>query len=77
MTDVLDEAALPASEAALLYEMRWGVEVFYRSCKQTLQRRRMLSRTPRAAEEELAWSVLGLWLMGMMTAAGHCYSDRQ
>ena len=69
VTDVLDEAALPASEAALLYEMRWGVEVFYRSCKQTLQRRRMLSRTPRAAEEELAWSVLGLWLMGMMTAA--------
>ena len=49
--------------------MRWGVEVFYRSCKQTLQRRRMLSRTPRAAEEELAWSVLGLWLLGMMTAA--------
>jgi hypothetical protein len=69
VTDVLDEAALPASEAALLYEMRWGVEVFYRSCKQTLQRRRMLGRTPRAAEEELAWAVLGLWLLGMMTTA--------
>ena len=69
VTDVLDEAALPASEAALLYEMRWGVEVFYRSCKQTLQRRRMLSRTPGAAREELAWSVLGLWLLGMMTAS--------
>jgi hypothetical protein len=69
VTDVLDEAALPAAEAALLYEMRWGVEVFYRSCKQTLQRRRMLSRTPRAAEEELAWAVLGLWLLGAMTTA--------
>ena len=69
VTDVLDEASLPASEAALLYEMRWGVEVFYRTCKQTLQRRRMLSRTPRAAEEELAWAVLGLWLLGLMTTA--------
>jgi DDE family transposase len=69
VTDVLDEAALPAAEAALLYELRWGVEVFYRSCKQTLQRRRMLSRTPGAAEEELAWAVLGLWLLGLMTTA--------
>jgi Transposase DDE domain len=69
VTDVLDEAALPASEAALLYEMRWGVGVFYRSCKQTPQRRRMLSRTPRAAEEELARAVLGLWLLGTMTTA--------
>ncbi len=69
VTDVRDEASLPASEAALLYEMRWRVEVFYRTCKQTLQRRRMLSRTPRAAEEELAWAVLGLWLLGMMTTA--------
>jgi hypothetical protein len=69
VTDVLDEAALPAAEAALLYEMRWGVEVFYRSCKQTLQRRRMLGRTPGAAAEELAWAVLGLWLLGVMTTA--------
>jgi hypothetical protein len=69
VTDVRDAVALPASEAALLYEMRWGVEVFYRSCKQTLQRRRMLSRTPAAAQEELAWAVLGLWLLGLMTTA--------
>jgi hypothetical protein len=68
VTDVREEA-LPAAEAALLYELRWGVEVFYRSCKQTLQRRRMLGRTPRAAEEELAWAVLGLWLLGLMTTA--------
>ena len=69
LTDVLDEAALPRASAALLYEMRWGVEVFFRSCKQTLQRRRMLSRGPGQAREELAWAVLGLWLLGVMSTA--------
>jgi hypothetical protein len=69
LTDVLDEAALPAPAAALLYEMRWGVEVFYRSFKQTLGRRRLLGRTPEAARLELAWGVIGLWLLGVMSVA--------
>jgi hypothetical protein len=69
LTDVLDEAALPVPSAALLYEMRWGVEVFYRSFKQTLGRRKLLGHTPEAARLELAWGVLGLWLLGVMSVA--------
>jgi hypothetical protein len=69
LTNVREESALPAASAALVYEMRWGVEVFYRSYKQTLARRKLLSRTPRAAEEELAWGVLGLWLLGALSVA--------
>jgi hypothetical protein len=69
LTDVRDEAAPPAAEAALLYERRRGVEVFFRSCKQTLRRRRMRSRTPAAAAEELARAVPGLWRLGAMTTA--------
>lgn len=65
-----DEAALPRKRAGGLYEMRRGVEVFFRSCKQTLQRRRMLSRTPEAARCELTWAVLGVWLLGVMSVAG-------
>ncbi len=49
--------------------MRWGVEVFYRGLKQTLGRRKMLSRTPEAAEMELAWAVMGLWLLGIMSVS--------
>jgi len=64
---VHDEAALSAETAALLYEMRWGVEVFYRSCKQTLQRRKMLSHTPEPAQWELTWTILGMWLLGVMS----------
>ena len=69
VTNVLDKKALSEKSAGVLYEMRWGVEVFYRSLKQTLEKRRMLSRTPEAAKCELTWAVLGLWLLGLMTAA--------
>jgi hypothetical protein len=66
-TNVLDKKALSDQSAGVLYEMRWGVEVFYRSLKQTLEKRRLLSRTPPAARCELTWAVLGLWLLGLMT----------
>jgi hypothetical protein len=69
VTDVLEKKALSGKSAAVFYEMRWGVEVFYRSLKQTLEKRRMLSHTPKAAECELTWALLGLWLLGLMTAA--------
>lgn len=70
LTNVRDAAALPVADAAVLYEMRWGVEVFYRSTKQTLARRKMLSRTPEAARVELTWAILGIWLLGVMSVAG-------
>jgi hypothetical protein len=69
VTNVLDKKALTEKSAGVLYEMRWGVEVFFRSLKQTLEKRRMLSRTPEAAKCELTWAVLGLWLLGLMTAS--------
>ncbi len=70
VTNVFDEGDLSNETAALLYQMRWGVEVFYRSTKQTLQRRKMLSHSPEAAECELIWTLLGIWLLGWMSVAG-------
>jgi hypothetical protein len=69
VTNVLDKKALTEKSAGVLYEMRWGVEVFFRSLKQTLEKRRMLSRTPAAVKCELTWALLGLWLLGLMTAS--------
>jgi hypothetical protein len=69
VTNVLEKKALSEKSAGVLYEMRWGVEIFFRSLKQTLEKRRMLSRTPEAAKCELTWAVLGLWLLGLMTAS--------
>ena len=47
--------------------MRWGIEVFYRSLKQTLEHRTMRSDAPAQAQAELAWSLVGLQLMGLMS----------
>jgi hypothetical protein len=69
VTNVLDPEALTDQQAAVLYEMRWGVEVFYRSLKQTLQKRKMLSHSPEAAKCELTWSMYGMWLLGLMSVS--------
>lgn len=63
----MSESSLSLNQAATLYGMRWGVEVFFRSLKQTLEHRAMRSRAPRQAQAELAWSVVGLQLMGLMS----------
>jgi hypothetical protein len=67
LTDVLDPAQLTDEEAATLFRMRWGEEVFYRSYKQTMQRRKLLSRTAATGLAEVQWTLLGLWLLGLMT----------
>jgi IS4 transposase len=65
----LSADALSGEQAAVLYEMRWGVEVFYRSLKQTLARRKMLSHAPRQARMELHWTLVGLQLLGLMSVS--------
>lgn len=66
LTDVLDPALLTDAEAAQLDAARWGEEVFFRSYKQTLQRRTLKSRTPETCLAETRWTVLGLWLLGLL-----------
>jgi hypothetical protein len=67
LTNILDKKGLPDKKAKRLYRMRWGIEVFYRSFKQTLAHRRCLSRTPETCLAEAQWQILGLWLLGVMT----------
>jgi hypothetical protein len=67
LTNVFDSKQLSDEEAGVLYEMRWGIEVFYRSYKQTLSRHRLLSRTPATCLAECSWTMLGLWLLGLLT----------
>ena len=67
LTSVLDDTALSDPQAGVLYRMRWGVEVFYRSLKQTLTRRKMHSEAPGPAQCELSWAVMGLWGLSLMS----------
>ena len=61
----LDEKALTREQACELYSRRWGIEVFFRGLKQTLSRRKMLSRTPGHAQVELDWTMVGYWMLGL------------
>ena len=63
LTNVLDEAHLSAAQAAELYRLRWGIELQFRTLKQTFGRRKLRSKTPERALVELDWSWLGLALI--------------
>jgi hypothetical protein len=63
-------------QVAILYEMRWGVELFYRSMKQTLARRKMLSRAAKQARAELSWTLVGLQLLGLLSVEQIIQSGR-
>lgn len=63
VTDVLDARRLSDRQALQLYRMRWGIELQFRTLKQTFGRRMLRSRTPERALVELDWSLLGLWLI--------------
>jgi hypothetical protein len=63
LTNVLEPARLPRRVAAELYAARWGVELHYRSLKQTLERRKLRASTPQAGAWELAGNLLALALL--------------
>ena len=67
LTNVFDQERLSDQTAAAFYRMRWGVEVFFRSFKQTLQQRKMRSAAPEPALLELHWALVALLLLGLMS----------
>jgi hypothetical protein len=66
VTNVLSGCRLTANQAKTFYQMRWGVELQFRTLKQTFERRVLRSRTPARARVELDWSLLGLWLVQLL-----------
>lgn len=68
LTSVLSRAALTDSEIAGIYRWRWGIEVLYRSLKQTMGKRKMRSDSPKLARVELDWAMVSLWLLGLLAA---------
>jgi len=59
----LPASQLSRAQARAFYRQRWGLEVGFRTLKQTLGHRRMLSRSPRRAMIELHWALVGLSLI--------------
>ena len=63
LTSVLNSRDLSDAMASRLYRLRWGIELQFRTLKQTFGRRTLRSRTPDHAYAELEWSLLGLWMI--------------
>ena len=69
LTNVLEQERLSDAQAGRFYRLRWGVELLYRALKQTLEHRKMLSDSPKRVEVELDWTMVGLWMLGLMSLA--------
>ena len=69
VTSVMSAGALSDAQVAAIYRRRWGIEVYYRHCKQTFERRKLRSQNPDNAMVELHWSLLGMWAMGLHSHA--------
>lgn len=67
LTNVFDHERLPDEVAGKFYQMRWGVELFYRSFKRTLDQHKLRSHAPQQAEEELHWALTAMLLLGLMS----------
>ena len=72
----LAKSRLSDRQVATIYQARWGVEVFFRTFKQTFGCRKLRSRAAQNAQLELDWALLGLWgvcLLGSreLRASGH------
>jgi hypothetical protein len=63
VTNVLQKKMLSERQAADLYRLRWGVELQFRTLKQTFGRTKLRSRTADNALIELHWSLVGLTLI--------------
>ena len=74
VTSVLDRKQLSDKQIGEIYTLRWGIEVFYRSFKQTFKRRKLLSDSAENARVEAQWSLLGMW--AMMIHAQHILAQK-
>jgi hypothetical protein len=62
----LNKTQLSDHQAATIYAARWGIEVFFRTFKQTFHRRKLRSHSAGNAKLELDWSLLGLWCICLL-----------
>ena len=63
VTNVLSNRELTLRQASQLYRLRWGVELQFRTFKQTFGRSKLRCRTSDNAVVELHWSLVGLSLV--------------
>lgn len=63
LTSVLEPKRMPDKLACQVYRLRWGVELQFRTLKQTFGRGKLRSRNGENAVAELEWSIFALWII--------------
>ncbi len=61
VTSVLNKQRLSDQQAIEVYRYRWGIELFFRTFKQTFGRTKLRSLSAENAKLELDWSLMALW----------------
>ena len=61
LTSVLSQQRLSDKQAIEIYRYRWGIELFFRTFKQTFRRTKLRSHSAANAKRELDWSLVALW----------------
>lgn len=67
ITSVLDRQMLSDRQLIEFYRWRWGIELWFRSLKQTLGHSKCKSKAPAKAQLEMQWAMVAAQLLGMMT----------
>lgn len=75
ITNVMNKKRLNDRQIAEIYKARWGVELFFRTFKQTFDCQKLRSHTAENAKLEAEWSLVALWAVCLlaqreMTRAG-------
>ncbi len=68
LTNVFKPARLSRAMAGDFYKARWGLEVNYRSFKRTMERVKVLAKTPQRGALELAGNILAMGLLRLHAA---------
>lgn len=66
LTNVLEPTRLSRKAAGEIYRRRWGVELFYRTLKRTLDYAKLRSRSGRRAEIELEWGLITATILALI-----------
>jgi hypothetical protein len=61
ITNVLSKDRLSDRQIAQIYKARWGIELFFRTFKQTFGRRKLRSHKAEHARLEADWSLVAVW----------------
>jgi hypothetical protein len=62
----LTKSQLSDQQAVTIYAARWGIELYFRTFKQTFGCRKLRSRSAANAKLELDWSMIGLWCVCLL-----------